>query len=316
MSISLTPQELIKAGVHFGHETSRWNPNMEPYIFSSRQKIHIIDIRETIRGLIVAREFIKNVVADGKRILVVGTKFQAREIVRRKASDNDIPYVVDRWLGGTLTNFQTIRSRLERLEEIEQWEEDGTIDLYSKKEQSRILREKNKLLRNLGGIRDMKELPGAVIVIDTLLEDIAVKEANIKDIPIIGLIDTDGDPARVDVPVPCNDEAMRVISLMMDQIVAAKEEGLEKRKKQQQEDKSPAEKKRDEDIPEDLEEEEAGDESTAEQEESEQQETDSENAEEETDKSPEAEKEEDETIEEEEDNTEPEQEVAEATNKE
>lgn len=198
---------------------------MEPYIFSSKNKIHIIDIRETVRGLIVARKFIRNLVAKGERLLVVGTKYQAREIVRRKASEHDIPYVVDRWLGGTLTNFQTIRSRLERLEEIEQWEEDGTLDLYSKKEQSKILREKEKLLRNLGGIRDLKELPGALVAIDPLQEKIAVSEANKKDIPIIGLIDTDGDPDKVDIPVPCNDEAMRVISMMMDQVIAAKKEG-------------------------------------------------------------------------------------------
>lgn len=201
---------------------------MKPYIFSSKNKIHIIDIRETIRGLIVAKEFLKNVVAGGEDVLFVGTKYQARELLRRKAEENDVPYVVDRWLGGTLTNFKTIRSRLNRLEEIEQWEEDGTLDLYSKKEQSAILREKRKLIRNLGGIRDLDELPGAMVVIDPLMEEIAVSEANREDIPIVALIDTDGDPSKVDVPVPCNDEAMRVIDMMVDELIAAVKEGQEK----------------------------------------------------------------------------------------
>jgi small subunit ribosomal protein S2 len=224
----LSPEQLIRAGVHYGHDTSRWNPKMKPYIFSSKNKIHIIDIRETIRGLIVAKEFLKNVVAGGEDVLFVGTKYQARELLRRKAEENDVPYVVDRWLGGTLTNFKTIRSRLNRLEEIEQWEEDGTLDLYSKKEQSAILREKRKLIRNLGGIRDLDELPGAMVVIDPLMEEIAVSEANREDIPIVALIDTDGDPSKVDVPVPCNDEAMRVIDMMVDELIAAVKEGQEK----------------------------------------------------------------------------------------
>ncbi len=224
----LSPEQLIRAGVHYGHDTSRWNPKMKPYIFSSKNKIHIIDIRETIRGLIVAKEFLKNVVAGGEDVLFVGTKYQARELLRRKAEENDVPYVVDRWLGGTLTNFKTIRSRLDRLEEIEQWEEDGTLDLYSKKEQSAILREKRKLIRNLGGIRDLDELPGAMVVIDPLMEEIAVSEANREDIPIVALIDTDGDPSKVDVPVPCNDEAMRVIDMMVDELIAAVKEGQEK----------------------------------------------------------------------------------------
>jgi len=201
---------------------------MEPYIFSARNKIHILDIRETLRGLIVAKEFIRNLVAKGKDILLVGTKYQARELIRRKARKHDVPYVVDRWLGGTLTNFQTIRSRLDRLEEIEQWEEDGTLDLYSKKEQSAILREKRKLIRNLGGIRDLEDLPGALVVIDPLMEEIAVSEANREEVPIVALIDTDGDPDDVDVPIPCNDEAMRVIDIMLDHLIDAVEEGRER----------------------------------------------------------------------------------------
>ncbi len=202
---------------------------MEPYIFSARNKIHIIDIRETIRGLIVAKEFIRNVVAKDQHVLLVGTKYQARELIRRKAEEHDVPYVVDRWLGGTLTNFKTIRSRLNRLEEIEQWEEDGTLDLYSKKEQSAILREKRKLIRNLGGIRDLDELPGAMVVIDPLMEEIAVSEANREGVPIVALIDTDGDPSEVDVPIPCNDEAMRVIDIMLDHVIEAIEDGRENR---------------------------------------------------------------------------------------
>ncbi len=247
----LSPKKLIQAGVHYGHDTSRWNPKMEPYIFSARNKIHILDIRETLRGLIVAKEFIRNVVARGKDVLLVGTKYQARELIRRKAKKHDVPYVVDRWLGGTLTNFQTIRSRLDRLEEIEQWEEDGTLDLYSKKEQAAILREKRKLIRNLGGIRDLEDLPGAMIVIDPLMEEIAVREANRKDVPIVALIDTDGDPSEVDVPIPCNDEAMRVIDIMLDHIIEAVEEGREAQAKvyEEEQEKQARELQEDDDFP-------------------------------------------------------------------
>lgn len=229
----LSPEELIRAGAHFGHETSRWNPKMEPYIFGSQNRIHIIDIRKTIRSLLVASEYLRKITAQGKKVLLVGTKFQAKEIVRRKGKELNIPYVADRWLGGTLTNFQTIRSRLDRLEEIEQWEENGRLELYSKKEQASILREKRKLIRNLGGIRDLDELPGAVIVIDPFKENIAVSEANNCDIPIISLIDTDGNPDKVEVPIPCNDEAMRVILLMVDYLANAIQEGLEQRKQMQ-----------------------------------------------------------------------------------
>lgn len=229
----LSPEKLIRTGAHFGHETSRWNPKMEPYIFNSKNRIHIIDIRKTIRSLLVAAEYVREIVAEGKKVLLVGTKFQAKEIIRRKGEDLGIPYVADRWLGGTLTNFQTIRSRLQRLEEIEDWEESGRLDLYSKKEQASIRREKRKLLRNLGGIRDLDELPAAVIVVDPFKEEIAVSEANRCDIPIVGLIDTDGNPDRVDVPIPCNDEAMRVISFMIDYLGQAIQEGKEQRQQMQ-----------------------------------------------------------------------------------
>ncbi len=216
---------LLESGVHFGHQTSRWNPKMKQYIFGRKNVIHIIDLRATLRGLIRASNLLKNIAARGEFILFVGTKRQAYSVVEKVATQNGMPYVSDRWLGGTLTNFLTIRSRLKRLNEIEEMETTGHMALLSKKEVSRLRRELHKLQRNLTGIRDMTKLPGALVVIDPGREDIAVKEARKLEIPVIGLVDTDTDPEMVDIVIPCNDDAFRAVSVLLTRMGAAVAEG-------------------------------------------------------------------------------------------
>ena len=223
-------RELLDAGIHFGHRCARWNPKMAPYIYGKRNGIHIIDIRETLRGLLRARKFIARVVNSGDDVLFVGTKRQAREIVQEQAGRCNMHYVNERWLGGTLTNFRTIRSRLQRLEELEtlvdspQWETD-----YSKKMQSTLMRELKKIRRNLDGIRKMNRLPGAVVLVDLRKEHNAVREARALHIPTICLLDTDSDPDQVMVPIPGNDDSMRSISVVLHQLADAVEEGLKGR---------------------------------------------------------------------------------------
>jgi small subunit ribosomal protein S2 len=207
-------KELIDAGIHFGHRVSRWNPKMAPYIFGKRNLIHIIDVKETLRGLLRAQKFLRKLIADGKDVLIVGTKRQARQAVLREAERTGMPYVIERWLGGTLTNFRTIRSRLARLEELEAMEADGSLQQYSKKMISSLTREKRKITRNLAGIRTMDRLPGALILIDPHKEHIAVKEARKLGIPTVALLDTDSDPDLIDLPIPGNDDAMRAIDLI------------------------------------------------------------------------------------------------------
>jgi len=211
---STTVKELIKAGVHFGHYASRWNPKMKPYIYGKRNLIHIIDVKETLRGLIKARAFLKNLAASGEDVLFVGTKRQAKEIIIREATRCGMHYVSERWLGGALTNHATIRRSLRHLAEIEQLEETGGIHRMSKKAVSRLMREKRKLLRNLSGVRNMERLPGALIVIDPRREDIAVKEARKLGIPTVCLLDTDADPELADIAIPGNDDALRSIDLV------------------------------------------------------------------------------------------------------
>ncbi len=223
-------RELLDAGIHFGHRCSRWNPKMAPYLYGKRNSIHIIDIRETLRGLLKAKKFITQVVARGGDVLFVGTKRQAREIVQRHAQRCGMPFVTERWLGGTLTNFRTIRSRLQRLEELEnlvgspQWETD-----YSKKMKSALSRELAKIRRNLEGIRGMNRLPAALVVIDVRKEINAVREARATDIPTICLIDSDSDPTLADIPIPGNDDAMRAIELVVRELADAVEEGKKSR---------------------------------------------------------------------------------------
>jgi small subunit ribosomal protein S2 len=221
--------DLVEAGIHFGHRSTHWNPKMAPYIFGRRNKIHIIDVRQTIKGLLLASKFITRTVASGKDVLFVGTKRQARAIIEKQASDVGMHYVIERWLGGTLTNFRTIRERLKRLEELEQIEESGEINNYSKKMESQLSREKNKILRNLEGIRRMSKLPGCMVVVDVKNEVNAVKEARKLGIPTICLIDTNSDPDFADIPIPGNDDAMRAIEVVISSLCAAVAEGKQAR---------------------------------------------------------------------------------------
>jgi len=218
-------KELVEAGIHFGHRSTNWNPKMRPYIFGKRNKIHIIDLKATVKGLLLARKFITGLVASGQDVLFVGTKRQARNTLATRVEETGMHWVCERWLGGTLTNFRTIRERLKRLEELEGLEESGEINNYSKKMESNLRREKTKILRNLSGIRNMTKLPGAMIVIDVGHEMNAVKEARKLGIPTVCLIDTDSDPAYADIPIPGNDDAMRSIEVIVQSLCAAVMEG-------------------------------------------------------------------------------------------
>jgi small subunit ribosomal protein S2 len=223
---------MLNAGMHYGHHASRWNPKMKPYIYGRRNLIHIINLRETLRGLIVASKFITYTVAAGKSVVFVGTKRQARRVVQEQAVRCGMPFVIERWLGGTLTNFRTIRLRLDRLLELESVFQSGTMDQYSKKEGSRMKRELTKIQRNLDGIRTMNQLPGAVIVIDPHREKNAVAEAQRLNIPTVCLADTDCDPDVADILIPGNDDAMRAIEIVVralsDAVLAGKERRVQR----------------------------------------------------------------------------------------
>jgi small subunit ribosomal protein S2 len=219
-------RDLIKAGFHFGHRTSRWNPKMAPFIFKRRNLIHIIDLRATLRGLITGRLVAEAVAARGQFVLFVGTKKQASSAVIREAQRCGMPYVSVRWLGGLLTNFVTIRKRLDRLAELEGMEASGQIDLYSKKEVSSLRRERRKIVRNLGGVREMARLPGLLVIVDPAREHIAVQEANKLGIPIIALADTDSDPDHLDVIVPGNDDSFGAIEIFVTAMADAVREGV------------------------------------------------------------------------------------------
>jgi small subunit ribosomal protein S2 len=208
-------KELIEAGVHFGHRASRWNPKMRPYIYARRNLIHIIDVRETIRGLLRARKYLQRIAAAGGLILFVGTKRQASDTIEQQATRSGMPFVSDRWLGGTLTNFRTIRSRLGRLEELETILQSEKISTYSKKMQSSLNREYRKMFRNLNGIRSMARLPECLVIIDPRKEKNAVKEARKLGITTVSLIDTDCNPDDVDLPIPGNDDSIRSIELIV-----------------------------------------------------------------------------------------------------
>ena len=208
-------KDFLESGVHFGHRASRWNPKMRPYIYARRNQIHIIDLKETLRGLIRAKKYLSKVISQGSLVLFVGTKRQAAEPVQAAARKCGMPFVNERWLGGTLTNFRTIRSRLKRLEELESLEKTGAMAAFSKKRQSTLIRERKKIFTNLDGIRDMNRLPEALIVIDPRRESIAVKEARLLGVKVVALIDTDSDPDVVDLPIPGNDDSIRSIDLML-----------------------------------------------------------------------------------------------------
>ncbi len=222
-------QDLIEAGIHFGQRASGWNPKMAPYIYGKRNGIHIIDIKETIKGLLLAKKFITKCVGDGRDVCFVGTKRQAKSVLEQRVPDVKMHYVTERWLGGTLTNFRTIRSRLKRLEELEAVEKQDTFTKYSKKMESQLKREKKKISRNLEGIRHMEKLPGALVILDVKRELTAVKEARKLGIPTICLIDTDGDPDLADIAIPGNDDSMRSIDVVIRELCLAIAEGRQQR---------------------------------------------------------------------------------------
>lgn len=221
MSSEIIVKDFLESGVHFGHRSSRWNPKMRPYIYARRNQIHIIDLKETLRGLIRAKKYLEKVSSQGSLVLFVGTKRQAAEPVELAAKKCGMPYVNERWLGGTLTNFRTIRSRLKRLEELEGLRDSGELATYSKKRQSTLMREYKKIYTNLSGIREMNRLPETLVVIDPRREAISVKEARLLGIKVVALIDTDSDPDVVDLPIPGNDDSIRSIDLVLKHLADA-----------------------------------------------------------------------------------------------
>jgi small subunit ribosomal protein S2 len=225
--VSALVKELVEAGVHYGHRASRWNPKMRPYIYARKNLIHIIDVRETVRGLLRAKKYLQQVASRGSLILFVGTKRQAADAIGHEAQRAGMPFVNDRWLGGTLTNFRTIRSRLTRLEELEALRGDETkFDTYSKKMQSALNREYRKMYRNLNGIRTMNKIPECLVIVDPKKEKNAVNEAQKLGVATVSLIDTDCDPDLVDLPIPGNDDSMRsielIVKMLADAIVAGR----------------------------------------------------------------------------------------------
>lgn len=244
----MTQAELVKAlvdaGIHFGNPASRWNPRMEPYIAGKRGNVHIINIKETVKGLLLAKKLVQNEVAAGRDVLFVGTKRQARHAIEEEARRCGMHYVSERWLGGTLTNFRTIRERLKRLEQLEKLWETGEIETYSKKMKSTLHREMVKIKSNLEGIRNMDKIPGVMFVVDVKREHIAVSEARKLGVKTIALIDTDGDPSVIDLPIPGNDDAMRAIALVTSQIADAVIEGKQGRTVSEKTDAEPQPRRR------------------------------------------------------------------------
>ena len=218
-------KQLLEAGVHFGHQTRRWDPRMAEYIFQARNGIHIIDLQKTSKKLDEAYAFIKEQAEEGKTILFVGTKKQAQECVKEAAEKSGMYYVNERWLGGTLTNFKTIRKRIERLAELEKMQEDGTFEVLPKKEVILLKKEMDKLEKNLGGIKEMTQIPDVIFVVDPKKEHIAVQEARKLNIPLVGLVDTNCDPNDVDYVIPGNDDAIRAVKLVTDVLANAVIEG-------------------------------------------------------------------------------------------
>jgi small subunit ribosomal protein S2 len=218
-------KDFLEAGIHYGHRTSRWNPKMRPYIYGRRNLIHIIDVKESVRGLLRAKRYLQKVSAQGSLVLFCGTKKQAADTIRESATACGMPYVDYRWLGGIFTNFRTIRSRMTRLEELDHIFNSGEIETYSKKMQSNLLREHKRMLRNINGLRQMNRLPEAIVVIDPRKEHNAVHEARLVGIKVIALLDTDCDPDDIDLPIPGNDDSIRSIQLVLKHLTAAIIEG-------------------------------------------------------------------------------------------
>ncbi len=222
-------QDLIESGIHFGQRASNWNPRMGPYIYGKRNGIHIIDIKETLKGLLLAKKFITKTVAGGKDVCFVGTKRQAKTVLESRVPDVKQHYVTERWLGGTLTNFRTIRARLKRLEELEAIQQNDNFASYSKKMESQLRREMDKIKRNLEGIRHMDKLPGVMVIIDTKAETTGLLEARKLGIPTICLIDTDGNPEMADIAIPGNDDSMRSIDVIVRELCLAVADGKTER---------------------------------------------------------------------------------------
>lgn len=227
--VLVTMKELLEAGVHFGHQTKRWNPKMKEYIFGQRNGIYIIDLQKTIRVFKDALQFIRGVAGSGKEVLMVGTKKQAQDIIRELSLKCESSYVNQRWLGGLLTNFSVIRGSVEKLIELDEMKEDGRWGLLSKKEQSKLEKVYRKLSKNIGGIKNMLELPGALFIIDSTKEEIAINEARKLNIPIVAVVDTNGDPENIDHPIPGNDDAVRAIELFTSKVAEAIIEGKKDR---------------------------------------------------------------------------------------
>ncbi|NLL18265.1 MAG: 30S ribosomal protein S2 [Clostridia bacterium] len=223
----ISMKQLLEAGVHFGHQTRRWNPKMAPYIFTERNGIYIIDLQKTVKKVEEAYDFVRSLASEGKSILFVGTKKQAQESIREEAERCGMFYVNERWLGGMLTNYQTIRKRIDRLHELERMEEEGKFALLPKKEVAQLLGERDKLQRFLGGIKTMKGLPGALFIVDPRKERIALAEARKLGIPVIAIVDTNCDPDEVDYVIPGNDDAIRAVKLLTSKIADAVLEGTQ-----------------------------------------------------------------------------------------
>ncbi len=232
----VTMKELLEAGVHFGHQTKRWNPKMKPYIFGARNGIYIVDLQKTVRMFKTAYDFIVDTAASGRSVLFVGTKKQAREAIYEEANRCEMYYVHNRWLGGMMTNFQTIKKSIDRLNYLNNIELDGSINLFPKKERLKLAKERGKLDSTLGGIRTMSRLPGAMFVIDPKNEAIAVREGRRLGIPIVGIVDTNCDPDEVDYVIPGNDDAIRAIRLVTSRIADACVDGQKLMKEKQQAD--------------------------------------------------------------------------------
>ncbi len=223
-------EQLLEAGCHFGHLKRKWNPAMAPYIFMERNGIHIIDLYKTQAKVEEAANALKNIAKSGKRVLFVATKKQAKQVIADKATSVGMPYVIERWPGGMLTNFPTIRKAIKKMAAIDKMAKDGTFDNLSKREKLQITRQRAKLEKNLGSIADLSRLPSALFVVDVMKEHIAVAEANRLGIPVFGIVDTNSDPTNIDFVIPANDDASKSIELVLDTVCAAMQEGLEERK--------------------------------------------------------------------------------------
>ncbi|HEX2617095.1 MAG TPA: 30S ribosomal protein S2 [Flavobacteriales bacterium] len=222
--------KLLEAGVHFGHLKRKWNPNMKPYIFDEKKGIHIIDLHKTVVKLDEAAAAMKNIARSGKKVLFVATKKQAKDIVTEKVKATGMPYVTERWSGGMLTNFGTIRRAIKKMASIDRMKTDGTFDNISKRERLQVMRKREKMEKNLGSIADLTRLPSALFIVDIVKEHIAVAEARKLNIPTFAMVDTNSDPTLVDFPIPANDDATKSIELIVDTMVAAINEGLDERK--------------------------------------------------------------------------------------